>query len=204
MAIFKLAIKMFLSKCTILIVFVFIALSLNAQIQDNKVSQGNSPKANMQVGNSNVNKQDNRKYNTNIKATKNIDNFNGPLITGDNPFVTINNIFPNKDSIKYEFEIKKKNIREVLSDFMLEGHYLKNRCVTDTGFSSLNAETTLWVTKVFNYLNLSLDRSYARQFDLAELPTPQMLSNRNSEFSNLWKFIFAKKEKLDLFITSLY
>ncbi len=203
MEIFKSVTKMFLSKSVSILFLINSALDLNAQINDNNTSQTKSPNANIQIGNNNLNKQDNRKYITS-KETKNIDNYNAPLITGNNPFVTINNIFPNKDSIKYEFELKKKIIRETLSDFMWEGYNLKNRCGTDTSFGNIHTETMVWVNKVFNYLYISLDRSYARQFDLAEMSTPMILQNKSEEFSNLWRFIVAKKDKLDLFITSLY
>jgi hypothetical protein len=108
---------------------------LEAQISGNTTSQTKSPNANMQIGSNNVNKptsinkNDNRKvYNIDNSKLNNDVVYTGPLITGDNPYITINNVLPNIDSIKYEIALKKKDIRITLSSFMLEANNLQISC----------------------------------------------------------------------------
>jgi hypothetical protein len=214
MVIFRLVTIMFRSKFILLYLFIARSNLLEAQISENTTSQIKSPNANIQIGSENVNKStsiiknDNRKvYNTN-RETSNEVVYTGPLITGDNPYITINNISPNIDSIKYEIALKKKNIRIALSRFMLEANNLQTICSKDTSlstFTELEYKYKSWREKVFNFLSQNLDESYAVQFVLSEIdhsrgPVTEM-PKRNS---SLWRELFFHSQRLDKFVTSLY
>lgn len=211
MQIFRLEMITRINKITLILILIGTSMRLKAQITGNTNTQSKSPNANVQIGNGNIskpqltNKNDNRKFYNIQNETNDINSLNaGTLITGNNPFITINNITPNIDSVKYEIELKKKNIRISLSRFMLQGHELKNRCFTDTNKTKLGNDLNQWTQNVCNYLANRLDEAYARQFDLVEINDGMGISGMTLQDLNRWNYIRARINKLDLFITSLY
>jgi len=207
---FKLGLVINLSKSVFLVASLLNAFESIAQVKGNSNVQIKSPNANSQIGIGNVNKHqtinklDNRKYYRTQNDLKNENNnYSGPLINGNNPFIIIHNTTSNFDSIKYEIQLKKRTIRIALAQFMNEGYLLKRQCSTDTNYIDINNKTNFWSQKVFTYLLENLDEGYARQFDLAENNDGLLLTGSITA-SNLWNFIRARTNKLDNFISSLY
>jgi hypothetical protein len=196
-----------LSKSLILICLCF---SVKAQVRENQIKQDKSQGSNAQIGSGNIiksetnNKNDNRKY---FKTENNSHSENtsvsGPLFTGNNPFVIVNNISPNRDSVNYEIQLKKKNIRIELAVLMFQGFELKNKCLNDTNYTKLTTEFLDWKKRTMDYLVASLDFGYAIQFGLAE-PNDGLSFSSNPQANNLYNNIRPKIAKLDQFIASLY
>ena len=205
MLILKLVQGMFLNKSFFFASIVLLSLNANAQVQGNTTSQRQSPNANTQIGNNNINKSDNRKTYNNKNEINTEFVLSGSLITGNNPFVTINNLAPNIDSIKYAIEIKKKNIRVALSRFLLQGDTLRRRAITDTNFIQLDKDISSWASEVYSYLKDRLDISYATQFSLAFVHvgvSPEETGEENRIIR--WRKIYYRLERIDAIITSLY
>lgn len=139
-----------------------------------------------------------------IQNNQNGDNVNGNKVMGNlfsgNPFITINN--PNIDSIKYEIEFKRKNIRVELGYYYIKGCELRDKCRVDSNYVVLDYTSNIWYREVLDYLQKNLDYSYVAQFSKPKIGLP-IDYNVIKENENLFVGMNHRVSILYDFITTL-